>query len=119
MSNNITEKSYNEEIDAIVIDLIDEIKRDSEFTDDLTGRFYELLHETIDGHEWVIYTYRHLQVLQISENAEYGIDELGPEWAAKMVKDGGLSALHMGLTYWAMYADCVGRFDSDALEVAE
>jgi hypothetical protein len=47
------------------------------------------LHETIDGHQWVIYTHYNFQVLQHSDNAD-AWEELGPMdtadpmWKARM-----------------------------------
>jgi len=61
-----------------------------------------LLHETIDGHEWIIYTHNHLPILQYSDNAEYMADNIGgTEEALKQ----GIDNLHQALAFWAFYAD--------------
>ena len=42
-----------------------------------------LLHETIDGHEWIIYYSYNLDILQHSSNDDYMIDELGDDTAGQ------------------------------------
>ena len=76
--------------------------------------FDSALHETIDGHQWVIYYAYNLDVLQYSANSKYMVDELGVEYAGQVLKDRGLSGLHSALAYWALYADVMGALD-DAL----
>ncbi len=63
------------------------------------------LHETIDGHQWVIYYAYNLSVLEYSDNADYMVENLGNEEAGYILKDKGLSGLHTALAYWALYAD--------------
>ena len=61
-----------------------------------------VLHETIDGHEWIIYTYHHLPILQHSPNADYMPENIGgTEEALKQ----GIDNLHRALAFWAFYAD--------------
>ncbi len=61
-----------------------------------------LLHETIDGHEYIIYTANHLPILQISSNSDYMADNIGGlEESLKQ----GLDTLHCHLAFWAFYAD--------------
>ena len=62
-----------------------------------------LLHETIDGHEWIIYYSYNLDVLQHSANQDYMIDNLGG--ASEVLESSGLQGLHQALAYWALYAD--------------
>ena len=45
-----------------------------------------LLHETIDGHQWVIYYAYNLDIIKYSGNAEYAVDNLGAEAAAEAGK---------------------------------
>lgn len=63
------------------------------------------LHETIDGHRWIIYNSYNLKVIENSCNDEYMIDNMGEESTVEALKSGGLSGLHQALAYWAMYAD--------------
>ena len=79
--------------------------------DDLHDR----LHETIDGHEWVIYTYRNHEVLRFSENDEYALVEGLYEPQA------GEPLNWAAMAYGALYADVMSheafgalRSDSEA-----
>ena len=62
-----------------------------------------ILHETIDGHEWIIYYSYNLDILQHSANEDYMIDNLGG--ASEVLESSGLQGLHQALAYWALYAD--------------
>jgi len=64
-----------------------------------------LLHETIDGHQWVIYCSYNLDVIQHSDNADYYSDNFGAEQLAASLEEGGLSTLHCHIAFWALYAD--------------
>lgn len=77
--------------------------------------FDTVLHETIDGHQWVIYYAYNLDVLQHSDNEDYMIDQFGNDEAGCVLKDRGLSGLHSVLAYWALYADVTDRI-SEALD---
>lgn len=77
-----------------------------------------LLHETIDGHQWIIYNAYNLDVIQHSDNEDYYIDEFGSESAGEELKNGGLSRLHTAVAYWALYADVQGMI-SDELDAIE
>jgi len=73
------------------------------------------LHETIDGHQWVIYYAYNLDVLQYSRNDDYFEENIGG--ADQVLKDGGISQLHMVMAYWAMYAD-VQEYLDEAMDGA-
>lgn len=77
-----------------------------------------LLHETIDGHQWIIYNAYNLDVIQHSDNEDYYIDEFGAEDAGVTLKNGGLSGLHTAVAFWALYAD-VQNMISDELNTLE
>jgi hypothetical protein len=62
----------------------------------------EVLWETLDGHEWVIYTYKSQQVLAHSRNADYSVEEWG---ADSIIRDGQVH--WAGLAFGAMYGDCM------------
>lgn len=93
----ITEADYHKEIQGLAATIIEEAKERSGA--DIHELIEEILHETIDGHEWVIYTYYAQQVLQHSPNdaaiEEYGMDEV--------VKNGSLN--------WALLAYCAMEAD--------
>jgi hypothetical protein len=76
--------------------------------------FDSALHEAIDSHQWVIYYAYNLDVLQHSDNAEYGIDH-GIIDASESIK-AGLSTLHCHLAFWALYADVCDYIDDAIAE---
>ena len=60
----------------------------------------DVLHETIDGHKWVIYTAYNFDVLKWSENDNYAEHEFGP---GAVRDERGMRWDSMA--YWAMHAD--------------
>ena len=76
------------------------------------------LHETIDGHQWVIYYSYNLDVIKYSDNADYYSDNFGAESLAASLEQGGLDALHCHIAFWCMYADVQERIE-EALDTYE
>lgn len=113
-AENILSRRYRAQIVGIVDDLRDCIKS-GEVTD--ADGAYEWLHETLDGHQWVIYTHYNYDVLRESSNCDAAADECGGEG---LIKDGNVNwAL---LAYCAMKADCeeeIGDMDDLFLCAAE
>ena len=64
-----------------------------------------LLHETIDGHQWVIYYTYSLDVMKYSGNTDYLVENFGAEDAGTILAEGGTESLHQAIAFWAMYAD--------------
>lgn len=64
-----------------------------------------VLHEAIDGHQWVIYYHNNMDVIQHSDNDEYMIDNFGIESVGETLQGSGLSGLHSSLAFWALHAD--------------
>ena len=62
---------------------------------------YEWLHEAIDSHRWVIYTYYNMQVIHLSENNSYTFENFGPE--ACFDKETGIK--WASLAYGAIWGD--------------
>jgi len=102
----ITEQGYWAEIRSIVDEIVSEVKQAEPDGDADSWRESadERLWETVDGHQWVIYTYYHYQVLQISPNDGYSIENFGSEG---LVENGSLDTAK--LTFGALYADCMER----------
>ena len=75
-----------------------------------------LLHETIDGHQWIIYIANNLDVIQHSCNDEYYTNLYSNADAGEFLAHGGLDSLHNMIAFWAMYADVQDELDS-ALDV--
>lgn len=108
-----TEFQYVTEINSIAADLVqramDENDNDREQAEEAIND--RMLHEDIDGHQWVIYYAYNMPVIQYSDNAEYMVDNFGGEAVEAAVKDGGMSGLHTAVAFWAMYADVQDRLD--------
>jgi len=77
-----------------------------------------ILHETVDGHQWVIYYNYSLDVVKHSDNEDYMVDNFGSEYAGDIMKDQGLDSLHSAIAFWCMYADIQDCL-SDALDAVE
>jgi hypothetical protein len=77
------------------------------------------LHETIDGHQWVIYYAYNLSVLEYSDNEDYMVDNFGNDEAGAILKEKGLSGLHSALAFWALYADVYDAIDNALDEYEE
>tara|TARA_R110000803_G_scaffold183400_1_gene245743 strand:- start:183 stop:554 length:372 start_codon:yes stop_codon:yes gene_type:complete len=78
-----------------------------------------LLHEVVDGHQWIIYYAYNLDVIGHSNNDEYMIDNFGGESLEASLKDGGLNGLHTAIAFWAMYADVQELIDTKIDEKLE
>ena len=65
---------YKTEVQDLARQIRDEAREDDRDVDDV-------LHETVDGHAWVIYTYRAVEVMQHASNPDayqdLGIDASG------------------------------------------
>jgi len=100
LAESIVETAYNE---------YDEVT-DRETAEELIND--RLLHETIDGHQWVIYNSYNASVMSFSDNEDYYIDNFGTEDAGIVLKERGLSGLHNAIAFWAMYADVQEELES-------
>lgn len=81
--------------------------------------FDTVLHEIIDGHQWIIYYAYNLSIIGHSSNDHYMINEFGLESAAESLKSGGLSGLHQAIAYWALYADVAELIDDKIQELQD
>ena len=118
--SNITRSQYWIEVEALANSIATEAMQscdnDREGAEEMIND--SLLHETIDGHEWIINNAYNLDVIQHSDNTDYYIDEFGSESAGEELKNGGLSGLHTAIAFWALYAD-VQNMISEELDTLE
>jgi hypothetical protein len=100
-------REYAEEIETTVREAIaaGELERD-----DVSGRVCELLDETCDNSEWIIYTWRNFEVLRWSDHHDAYVEEFGEEGVCR---DGCIN--WAALAYAAMRADVAEYVDADAL----
>lgn len=97
MTDGITREQYWNEIKSIARDALDESRGDLEKAD-------EYVHETVDGHEWVIYYAHNADVISYTEN-EHAVEDLGPEEISRAMSEGGTSRVLMIIAFFAMRAD--------------
>lgn len=100
MSDRITYRAYWTEVDSIVTNILEESREYKVSYDDVQERVWE----DVDGHQWVIYTRYHYEVLGHSENDGYTVENFGADSA---VKDGQLDTA--ALAFGALYGDVSER----------
>ena len=118
--SKLTYNEYWKEIKSIADNLVDETMNEAiqDYDGDNPG-FEEMkeiasetindsrLHETIDGHQWVIYYAYNLDVIDNSENEDYYADNMGD-----FSSFDNLNSLHTAVAYYAMYADVNDSLDT-------
>ena len=120
MANQITSAQYYNEVNSLAEIIAEEAMQqsDNDRSDAEELINDSLLHEAIDGHQWIIYYAYNLDVYQHSDNSNYLIDNLGNEYAGTILQEKGLDGLHQALAFWALYADVQEKI-SDALDEIE
>lgn len=121
---DITRTSYNDEIRSIADNLVSEAMEQCENNRDKAEEAISdsMLHETIDGHQWVIYTAYNLDVLKHSESHDAYTDNFGADDACQVLKDRGVDGLHAVMAYCAMEQDVRNVLDAafdDYIEAQE
>lgn len=99
----INEFSYRSEIESSADYIMREVAAEGLSFDDCQDR----LHEYVDGHQWIIYNYYHLPILEYSQNENYGMDE----GLVEGVKD--WSDMKQAMAFWAFHADINNLLDED------
>jgi hypothetical protein len=102
-------KAYNEEIRAMAEDYAKRIKA-GDFDD--RAAFMDDVHETLDSHEFVIYTFKAQCVCLVSDNSGAMVDNFGSEG---LTKDGSIN--WEAMAYCAMEADLYDWLDSDGIDL--
>ena len=114
MSNlEFTSTEYYREISDLAESLYSEALEQNDNDHDMTIEAIHdrLLPETVDGHQWVIYTYSNELVERFSANAEAFKDCYDNESIGALVADQGLDALKPIIAYFAMYQDISDRLN--------
>lgn len=101
MTPDISAQEYWKEIDELCAEALEQAREGK-------TEPHDWLWETLDGHQWVIYTGYAFDVLKHSDNDGYAIEAWGPDG---IVADG---SIQWGkLVFGAMYGDCMDRADFD------
>ena len=106
----MTEISYREywaEIESICTSTLEECREHQRIP-------HEQLWETIDGHEWVIYTHSNFDVMKHSKNDGYSAENFGVE---SITQDGALKT--EAIAFGCLYGDCIENADFDWNEIPE
>ena len=114
MSNlEFTSIEYHREISDLADNLYSEALEQNDNDHDLAVEAIhdQLLHELVDGHQWVIYTYSNELVERFSDNAEAFKDVYDNESIGAIVSDRGLDAVKPIIAYFAMYQDISDRLN--------
>ncbi len=111
--SELTQTEYWTEVESIASTLADEALDQADDDKDaaLEYIFDSALHETIDGHQWIIYTYYNLQVINFSDNDDYYDQNFGAESLKASLEEGGIDTLHCHIAFWALYADVQDKID--------
>lgn len=128
--NNITFAEYRKEIYslalALVGDAIDALQYDGyevisrdDVEDRIIGTDYltmdSLLHEAIDGHQWIIYYAYNDDVLRYTEHSDAYQDCYSNEDLGQLVAEKGFDSAKAMMAYFAMYNDVLDHLD-EAIE---
>lgn len=97
MSDRISAREYRQELRSIAEEAARSC-RDGEI--DSHEALCDWVHETLDGHQWVIYTGYNWDVLAVSENDGAYVENFGTDG---VIADGSLNTA--ALAYAAMEAD--------------
>ena len=102
-----TSIEYHKEINELAANLYSEAleQNDNDHESAIDAIHDRLLHELVDGHQWVIYTYYNGLIERFSDNAEAFKDVYDNESIGALVADKGLDAVKPIIAYFAMYQD--------------
>ena len=102
-----TPSEYHQEISDLADSLYSEAlwQNDNDHSDAVEAIHDRLLHELVDGHQWVIYTHSNELIERFSANAEAFKDVYDNESIGALVADQGLDGLKPIIAYFAMYQD--------------
>ncbi len=95
--------------------LAEEVRSLEEINDD----FYDMLHEYVDGHQWIIYTFYNTQIMRHTDNSDavfdigVGVPEGAESW----------TDIVLGFAFYAFYQDIEQnfwrRYDESGIEKIE
>ncbi len=102
MCDDMTQRDYYEQCRAIAEECVKEAEGDEE-------RAQDLVHESVDGHQYIIYTHYNMCVLRHSRNDSAYFDNFGP------LQADGFSDAMAKMAFAAMYQDVCEEL-GDALE---
>ena len=109
---SMTKNEYYNEVNRMARDLYEEaVAEGCTDKDSIYDFFFENLPQSVDSHSFIIYTYRNLEVLSLTDNREAYFE-------AGIVLDRADSTgeVFQQLAYWALHADVTEAFH-DCIDV--
>jgi hypothetical protein len=104
---SLTNYEYFESVNSMARDIFDEaVSEGNTEKDDVYNYFHDTLPERVDGHSFIIYNYRHLEVLQHTENKDAFFDVFGGRLEVENTDEAFAQ-----FAYWAFYQDIVDAFN--------
>ena len=111
--DTITQSSYQIEIESIAASLVDEAMEEKDSRDEAQDQIFDyMLHEYIDGHQWIIYYYGNDKVLEFTSNEDAYQDVYCNEDLGAVVASEGIQKLKTIMAYFAMYQDVSDQIES-------
>ena len=123
MSQDMSRHEYWKEVATLAKDITEEcldnfgptvqeeIRASGGKLDDFQEALSNRAWETIDGHQWVIYTAHNFDIMRFSDNSGYSAENFGAE---SLVKDGELDTA--AIAFGALYADVTEHSDYGVVE---
>jgi hypothetical protein len=112
---SILTREYRSEVNGLAMEIKEELEEkieDGEKGESLREWLIETIHESVDGHQRVIYTFKAKVGLLVTENADAYVDDFGTEG---LVKDGNIN--WEGMMYAAMERDVIEALDRMGVDV--
>jgi len=106
MASQITSQEYWKE----VFDTVKEIVEETKGQDEDREWAFDRLFETVDGHEWIIYTWAYPWVLMYSDNEDELFESQGPQEATDY------SQIMQAMAFWAFHQDVAERLEEALAE---
>ena len=121
----MTKGQYNTEIKSIAESLVQEVMQENPELDadsyQIEEIIYDRLHETIDGHQWIIYYSYNDDVIRCSGNADAYQGVYSNEDVGALIADKGLDQFGCTRAYFAMHQDVSEQLEQalQAYEIGE
>ena len=107
----LSKAGYYKKCEAIAQEIMQEIAQEGNSWDDCNDRLFERVNDS----QYIIYTYYHLQIIQLSDNDNYGADN---GLMGNFSDYNDFSDICQAVAFWAMYADiqdCMNEDDFNAI----
>ena len=123
MNDHITLHDLRTEVEDLVKAAIEECMTEVSDVDDLRGKVFDRLHETVDGHAWVIYYSKAHDVVHAVRNDSRWYDEA----YARLTDTGGnvigededIGSLETRLAYWVLMTGVENAYEDTLSTVIE